>query len=40
MKVTALTCTGDRPVCLELLTRWIKNQTFKVDQWLVVDLVS
>lgn len=37
MKITALTCTGDRKICLELLTKWIKNQTMKVDQWLVVD---
>lgn len=37
MKITALTCTGDRPVCLGLLSKWIANQTMQVDQWLVID---
>lgn len=37
MKVTALTCTGDRPVCLKLLSQWMKNQTLQPDQWLVID---
>lgn len=37
MKITALTCTGDRPVCLNLLSKWIANQTMPIDQWLVID---
>lgn len=37
MKITCLTCTGDRPVCLNLLSRWMKNQTRKPDQWLIID---
>lgn len=37
MKITAITCTGDRKICLDLMSRWISNQTVKVDQWLVID---
>jgi hypothetical protein len=37
MKITALTCTGDRPECLTLLSRWMKNQIVRPDQWLIID---
>lgn len=37
MKVTVITATGDRPLCLDLLSRWMENQTLKPDQWIVVD---
>lgn len=37
MKVTALTCTGDRPVCLSLMAKWMDSQSLKPDQWLVID---
>jgi hypothetical protein len=36
-RVTALTCTGDRPICLKLLADWINRQSLKVDQWLIID---
>jgi len=36
-KITAVTLTGDRPVCLSLLQKWVNNQTVKPDQWIVVD---
>lgn len=35
--ITAVTCTGDRPVCFSLLEQWVKDQTVKPDQWIVVD---
>ncbi len=35
--ITAVTCTGDRPVCFSLLEQWVKDQTVKVDQWIVVE---
>lgn len=37
MKVSAVTCTGDRHLCLDLLTGWIDHQTRKPDQWLIID---
>ena len=37
MKITALTCTGDRPLCLTFLTRWMDRQIVKPDQWLIID---
>ena len=37
MKITLLTCTGDRPLCFSLLERWLSQQTVKYTQWLVVD---
>lgn len=37
MTVTALTCTGDRPLCLNLLSGWMKNQTVQPDQWIIID---
>ena len=36
-KVTVITPTGDRPECLELLRRWMANQTRQPDQWLIID---
>lgn len=35
--VTLITCTGDRPICFELLECWINRQSIKPDQWIVVD---
>ena len=37
LKITALTCTGDRQLCLDLLTQWVDHQTLQPDQWLVID---
>jgi hypothetical protein len=37
MKITALTATGDRRLCLDLLTKWIGHQTLKPTQWLIID---
>ena len=37
LKITALTCTGDRPVCFSLLEKWMAAQTIKPFQWLVID---
>ena len=37
MKVTALTCTGDRHICIDLMAKWMGHQTRKPDQWLVID---
>ena len=37
MKVTAITATGDRHMCLNLLSKWISNQTLRPNQWLIVD---
>lgn len=35
--LTLITCTGDRPLCFNLLEGWISNQTVQPDQWVVVD---
>jgi hypothetical protein len=35
--VTAITPTGDRPLAFALCQQWMKNQTLKPSQWLVVD---
>jgi hypothetical protein len=37
LKVTCVTCTGDRPVCLGLLEKWMSQQTHQPYQWLVID---
>lgn len=37
MKLSVVTCTGDRPFCLSLITKWINCQTKLPDQWLVID---
>lgn len=37
MKISVLTCTGDRPISLNLLSRWMKHQTKQPDQWLIID---
>jgi len=34
---TVITITGDRPICFELLRKWMSAQTVKPDQWIVVD---
>lgn len=35
--ISVLTCTGDRPICFRLLERWMKQQTVKPSQWIVID---
>lgn len=35
--ITLITPTGDRPLAFTLCQRWMKNQTLKPDQWIVVD---
>lgn len=35
--ITAITCTGDRPLCLKFLARWMDHQIVKPDQWLIID---
>ena len=35
--ITAITPTGDRPLAISLLKRWVNNQARKPDQWVVVD---
>jgi len=35
--ITLITPTGDRPLAFALCQRWIKNQTMKAFQWIVVD---
>lgn len=36
-KITVITCTGDRPVSFELCKKWMKQQTVRPNQWLVID---
>jgi hypothetical protein len=35
--ITVITCTGDRLDSFLLLHKWMKNQTLKPSQWLVID---
>ena len=35
--ITAITPTGDRPLPFTLCQYWMKKQTLRVDQWIVVD---
>jgi hypothetical protein len=35
--LTAITPTGDRPLAFDLCQLWMRNQTRKPDQWLVID---
>ena len=37
INVTVITLTGDRPEALDLCSRWMRDQTVKPDQWLVID---
>lgn len=37
MKISVLTCTGDRHVAFALCERWMKAQTIKWHQWVVLD---
>jgi hypothetical protein len=37
MKITAVTCTCDRPEAFALCERYISRQTVKPDQWIVMD---
>lgn len=37
MKVSLITCTGDRREAWELCREWVNRQTAKPDQWIVVD---
>ena len=36
-KVSIITLTGDRPVCLSFLQKWLLQQTVQPEQWIVVD---
>ena len=35
--ITAITCTGDRPLAFKLCQRWMDRQICQPDQWIVVD---
>jgi hypothetical protein len=35
--VTAITCTGDRPLAFSLCQKWMANQTQPPEQWVVID---
>ncbi|HZX09936.1 MAG TPA: glycosyltransferase family A protein [Acidobacteriota bacterium] len=35
--ITAITPTGDRPLAFRLCQQWMRHQTLKADQWIVVD---
>lgn len=37
MKLTALTCTCDRPEAFALCEKYVRRQTWRPDQWLVLD---
>lgn len=37
MKITALTCTYQRPEAFELCKKWMARQTRQPDQWLILD---
>ncbi len=37
MKITALTCTGDRPEAFALCEKYMASQTQKPSQWIVLD---
>ena len=36
-RITCITPTGDRPLAFALCQQWMKHQTVKPDQWIVVD---
>lgn len=36
-RISAITCTGDRPVCLSLSKQWMKDQIVKPMEWIIVD---
>jgi len=35
--ISCITCTGNRTLAFELSQEWMKNQTLKPDEWIVVD---
>lgn len=37
MKLTTITCTGDRPEAFTLAERWMAAQTVQPSRWLVID---
>lgn len=37
MKITVITATGGRPLGFKLCELWMKRQTLKPDQWIVID---
>lgn len=37
MKLSLLTCTGDRPEAFALCEKWMRRQTFPAAQWVVMD---
>lgn len=37
MTVTAITCTGDRPICFKKCCEYMKRQLLQPDQWIIVD---
>jgi len=36
-RITCITPTGDRPLAFALCRQWMKHQTVKADQWIVID---
>jgi len=36
-RITVITPTGDRPLAFALCQQWMRNQTRRPDQWIVVD---
>ena len=37
MKISVITLTGGREIAFTLCERWMKRQTLKPDEWIVVD---
>ncbi len=35
--ITCITATGDRPICFDLLKKWMHCQIIKPDQWIIID---
>lgn len=36
-KISVITCTGDRPICFDLLKQWMENQILKPMEWIIID---
>lgn len=37
MAISVITPTGCRPACLDLCEKWLKRQTYRAFEWIVVD---